>query len=112
MVWARTTFLHLVQPIPQLGIESRIVDVTYHVVESLFKVLPSRLAELACIFRLGGCLPSLLAKLFSTHRSAADSENFEFRVHAPFTGEVVQTRHQLPLPQATRTSQNNQDTRT
>src|SRR5260370_28845529 len=104
MVWARTTFLHLVQPIPQLGIESRIVDVTYHVVESLFKVLPSRLAELACIFPLGGCLPSLLAKLFSTHRSAAASENFEFRVHAAFTDEVVKTRHPLPLHHATLSS--------
>jgi hypothetical protein len=53
-----------------------------------------RLTELACIFRLGGCLPSLLATLFRTHRSVADSENFEFRAHAPFTCEVVEARDQ------------------
>src|SRR6266404_4307707 len=111
MVWARTVLFHLLQTNPQLRIEIRIVDVTYHVVQPLFKVLPSRLAEVARVFRLGGCLPVLLAKLFRTHGRAADPENFELRVHAALTCEVIQTGDQLPFRQIARSSKNNQDTR-
>src|SRR6202521_6021834 len=57
------------------------------------------------------CLPVLLAKFFRTHRRAADSENFELRVHAALTCEVIQTGDQLPFRQIARSSKNNQDTR-
>src|SRR6267378_1866971 len=110
MVWARTILLHLLQAIAQLRIETRIVDVTYHVVQTCFKVGPSRLAEVACVFRLGGRLPRLLAKLFSTHRRAANPENFELRVHAALTRQVVKARDQLPLRQVARGSKNDKDT--
>src|SRR5713101_4487145 len=92
MVWAGTILLHLRQTKPQLRIEVRIVDVAYYVVQARFKVCPSRLAEVARVFRLGGCLPALLAKLFRTHRRAADSENFELRVHAALACQVVEAR--------------------
>src|SRR5882724_12328387 len=111
MVWARTLLLHLLQSSAQLRIKFWIVDVAFHVVQPLFKVSPSRLAEVTCVLRLGGCLPCLLAKLFRTHRRAADPENFELRVHASLTGEVVQTRDQFPLCQVARSSKNNEDTR-
>src|ERR1700756_1965438 len=111
MVWTRTIFFHLLQAIPQMGIEIRIVDVPYHVVEPLFKVLPSCLAEVACVFRLGGCVPGLLAKLFRTHRRATDPEDFELWVHAALTCEVIQTGNQLAFRQISRSSKNNEDTR-
>src|SRR5260370_37047599 len=110
MVWARAMLLHLLQASTQPRIELRIVDVTYHVVQPRFKVCPSRLAEVACVFRLSGSLPGLLAKLFRTHRCAPDPENFELRIHAAFTREVVEARHQLPLRQVARGSKNSQDT--
>src|SRR4029077_443005 len=111
MVWARTILLHRLQADPQLTIEIRVVDVTHHVVQPCFEVPPPGLAELACVFRLGSCLPAFLAKLFRTHRSAADPENFELRVHAALTCEVIQTGYQLPFRQIARSSKNNQDTR-
>src|ERR1700677_3629482 len=111
MVWARTIFLHRLQANPQLHIKVRIVDVTHHVVQPRLKVFPPRLAEVARVFRLGSCLPALLTKLFRTHRSAADPENFELRVHAALTCEVIQTGDQLPFCQIARGSKNNQDTR-
>src|SRR5438876_9485196 len=85
MVWARTILLHLLQANAQLRVETRIVDVAYHVVQPRFKVCPSRLAEAARVFRFGGCLPCLPAKLLRTHRRAADPKNFELRVHAALT---------------------------
>src|SRR5580698_1960643 len=111
MVWARTILLHRLQANAQLHIKVRIVDVTHHVAQPRLKVFPPRLAEVARVFRLGSCLPALLAKLFRTHRSAADPENFELRVHAALTSEVVQTGDQLPFRQIARSSKNNQDTR-
>src|SRR3984893_7593974 len=85
MVWARTILLHLLQANAQPRIELRIVDVAYHVVQPLFEVLPSRLTEVARVFRLGRGLACVLAKLFRTHRCAADPENFELTVHAAHT---------------------------
>src|SRR5580700_1032051 len=99
MVWARTILLHLLQPNAQLRIELRIVDVADHVMQPRLKVCPSRLAEVARVIGLGGALPALLAKLFRTHRRAADPENFELRVHAALTCQVVEARNQLPLRQ-------------
>src|SRR5437899_12338349 len=99
MVWARTIFLHLLQANAQLRIETRIVDITYDVVQPLFKVLPSRLAEVARVFRLGGGFSCLLTKLLRAHRRAADPKNFELRVHAALTCQVVETRDQFPLRQ-------------
>src|ERR1700688_549123 len=96
----------------QLRIELRIADVTCHVVQSRFKVCPSRLAEVASIFRLGGGLPGLPAKLFRTHWRAADTENFELRVHAAFTRQVVEARDELSLGQIARSSKDDQDART
>src|ERR1700722_7102463 len=110
MVWARTILLHLLQPNAQPRIELRIVDVAYHVVQPLFEVLPSRLAKVACVFRLGGCLPCLLAKFFRTHRRAANPENFELRVHTALTCEVVETGNELALCEIARSSKNNEDT--
>src|SRR5580700_10412448 len=111
MVWARTIFLHRLQANSQLHIEVRIVDVTHHVVQPRLKVFPPRLTEVARVFRLASCLSALLAKLFRTHRGAADPENFELRVHAALTCEIVQTGDQLPFRQIARSSKNNQDTR-
>src|SRR5271156_5074405 len=111
MVWARTIFLHRLQANSQLHIEVRIVDVTHHVVQPRLKVFPPRLTEVARVFRLGSCPPALLAKLFRTHRGAADPENFELRVHTALTCEVIQTGDQLPFRQIARNSKNNQDTR-
>src|SRR6202035_5186200 len=111
MVWARTIVLHLLPAHAQPLIELRIVDVAYHVVQPLFEVLPSRVAKVACVFRLGGCLPRLLAKLFRTHRRAANPENFELRVHAALTCQVVEAWDQLPVRQITRSPKNDQDAR-
>src|ERR1700675_4995242 len=111
MVWARTILLHLLQTNTQSRIELWVVDVTYHIVQARFKICPSRLAEVARVFRLGGCLPALLAKLFRTHRRAADSENFELRVHAALACQVVKAREQVRLPQITRSPKNNQNAR-
>src|SRR6202142_2487120 len=111
MVWARTILLHRLQAHAQLHIKVRIVDVTHHVVQPRLKVFPRRLAEVARVFRLGSCLPDRLTKLERTHRSAADPENFELRVHAALTCEVIQTGNQLPFRQIARSSKNNQDTR-
>src|SRR4029077_8653610 len=88
MVWARTILLHLLQPNAQPRIELRIVDVAYHVVQPLFEVLPSRLAKVACVFRLGGCLPRLLAKLFGTHRRAAYPGYFALWAHGALSWQV------------------------
>src|SRR6202051_2559285 len=104
MVWARTILLHRLQANPQLRIEVRIVDVTHQVVQPRLKVFPPRLTEVARVFRLGSCLPTLLAKFFRTHRSAADPENFELRVHAALTCEVIQLGDQLPFRQLARSS--------
>src|SRR5580698_2648808 len=111
MVWARTIFLHRLQANSQLHIEVRIVDVTHHVVQPRLKVFPPRLTEVARVFRLASCLSALLAKLFRTHRSAADPENFELRVHAALTCEVIETGDQLPFRQVAGSSKNNQNTR-
>src|SRR5580698_6344072 len=111
MVWARTIFLHRLQANSQLHIEVRIVDVTHHVVQPRLKVFPPRLTEVARVFRLASCLSALLAKLFRTHRSPADPENFELRVHAALTCEVIETGDQLAFRQIARSSKNNQDTR-
>src|ERR1700730_6138785 len=111
MVWARTIPLHLLQANAQLRVELRIVDVTYHVVQPRLKVCPSRLAEVACVFRLGGGLAGLLAKRCRTHRCTADPENFELTVHASHTRQVVEARDQLPLGQIARSPKDNQDTR-
>jgi hypothetical protein len=51
---------------------------------------------------LGSRLPALFAKLFRAHRRAADSENFEFRVHAAHRCEGIQTGDQLPFREITR----------
>src|ERR1700722_13308052 len=111
MIWARAILLHLLQPSAQLRIELWMVDVTYHVVEPRFKVCPSRLAKVACVFRLCSCLPYRLAKLFSRHRRAANPENFELRVHATHTCQVVEARDQLSLGQIARSSKDDQDAR-
>src|SRR5260370_38591687 len=111
MIWTRTIPFHLLQAIAQPRIELRIVDVTYHVVETCFKVCPSGLAEVACVFRLGGCLPGLVAKLFRTHRCASDPDNFELTVHASHTCQVVEAWDQLSLGQIARSSKNDEDTR-
>jgi len=52
-----------------------------------------------------------IRRCFRTHRRAADSENFELRVHAALTCQVVETRDQLPLRQIARSPNNYQDAR-
>src|ERR1700689_595568 len=112
MVWARTIFLHRLQANPQLHIKVRIVDVTHHEVQPRLKVFPPRLAEVARVFRLGSCLPALLTKLFRTHRSAADPETFELRVHAALTCGVIQAGDHLPFRHSSQSPKKNYDTRT
>jgi hypothetical protein len=51
---------------------------------------------------LGRGRPSGTARRRTWHRRAADSENFEFRVHAAHRCEGIQTGDQLPFREITR----------